>query len=370
MDTEAPHQLIRSIIQRIAVGPDRGKDISSDEAHRATQALLDDQLDPVQAGIFLIGLRMKRETLEEYSGVYQALRESTESIQIELSSLLYLADPFDGYARHLPVSPFIPSVLSACGHPSIMQGVKEVGPKFGITAHRVYAAAGCNTKLTTEEASNALINPSIGWAYLDQQQVNPKLFALGDFRDRIVKRTALTTLERLLLPIKAQTNSLVLGYVHKAYPDIYAQAARQAGFSKAVLIKGLEGGVTPALNKPLRSYIVTADQLSEKSVNDHLFLDKASSAGTVIANLDSAESLTPNELDELTLEAGIAALSGKSGLARDQLILSCATALSNLSTSPNWVQAIDQISDVLDSGKALERFERYRDFSQSIKATN
>ncbi len=55
---------MRSIIQRIATGPELSKDISQEEARFGMQAILDGKVDPVQAGIFLIALRMKRETDE------------------------------------------------------------------------------------------------------------------------------------------------------------------------------------------------------------------------------------------------------------------------------------------------------------------
>jgi anthranilate phosphoribosyltransferase len=49
---------MRSIIQRIATGPDMSKDISLEEARAGMKAILEDDIDPVQSAIFLIALRM------------------------------------------------------------------------------------------------------------------------------------------------------------------------------------------------------------------------------------------------------------------------------------------------------------------------
>ena len=57
-----PKLAMRSYIQRIATGPEYSKDISFAEARDAMNHILDGSADPVQAGIFLIALRMKRET--------------------------------------------------------------------------------------------------------------------------------------------------------------------------------------------------------------------------------------------------------------------------------------------------------------------
>lgn len=257
--------LIRNIIAKIAVGPNRGKDITKTEAYQATKFLLDNKLNEAQAAIFLIGLRLKGETNLEYAGIYKALQESTYQVKVNLPEVIYLADPYDGYSRSQPVSPYIPAILASCGVPCLIQGLEAVGPKFGITAHQVYAANGLPTGLSVEEASKRLLDSNCGWAYIDQLHSNPKLHNLKVFRDTIVKRTALTTIERLLMPIKAKSNYLALGYVHKAYPEIYGALSNYAGFNRSLLIKGREGGICPALDKPMRTFDVVKKVLSKKS---------------------------------------------------------------------------------------------------------
>jgi len=260
--------LMRDIINKIAVGPTKGKDLTNLEAYRATKALLNDEIDETHAALFLIGLRMKRESIKEFAGILKALIEETPQIDIDLPNLAYIAEPFDGYKRTTPVSHYIPAVLAACEVPTVIQGVHSVGPKFGLTPHQTYAANNLPVNLSIEEASKPLLDPECGWTYLDQSISSPKLFKLGPFRDKIVKRTALTTLERVLMPIKAKQNQLALGFVHNEYPEIYGTMANMAGFKKALFIRGLEGGVTPALNKPLRTFQLKNKTLSKKQIDE------------------------------------------------------------------------------------------------------
>ncbi len=56
------HLVMDAILQGIATGPELNKNISQSEARCAMELILERQVDPVQAGIFLIALRMKRET--------------------------------------------------------------------------------------------------------------------------------------------------------------------------------------------------------------------------------------------------------------------------------------------------------------------
>ena len=74
-----PAGLMHSILKRIATGPELSKDISREEACAGMRLVLDAQVDPVQAGVFLIALRMKRETDDENRGVLEAIREAMRS---------------------------------------------------------------------------------------------------------------------------------------------------------------------------------------------------------------------------------------------------------------------------------------------------
>ena len=68
-----PKSLMRTIIQRIATGPELSKNISREEARLGTKAILENRIDPVQVAIFFIALRMKLETLDEIKGVLDAV---------------------------------------------------------------------------------------------------------------------------------------------------------------------------------------------------------------------------------------------------------------------------------------------------------
>ena len=91
-----PGAMMRSIIKRIATGPELSKDISREEARAGMRFILDGEVDPVQAGIFLIALRMKRETDDENRGVLDAIREATHTVTAPVDEVVDIADPYDG----------------------------------------------------------------------------------------------------------------------------------------------------------------------------------------------------------------------------------------------------------------------------------
>ncbi len=93
MNTE---KLIHSIIQRIATGPELSKNIEEEEAEAAMSAVLNSEVDDVQSAIFLVALRMKRETMDENTGILKALVKVTSPQAAEVENLIDIGDPYSG----------------------------------------------------------------------------------------------------------------------------------------------------------------------------------------------------------------------------------------------------------------------------------
>jgi anthranilate phosphoribosyltransferase len=361
-----PTALMHSIIKRIATGPELSKDLSRDEARRGMRAILDGEVHPVQAAIFLIALRMKRETDDENLGVLDALREASTIVTAPVDDLIDVADPYDGYTRSLPSSPFLPAVLAACGVPAVSHGVETLGPKYGVTHRQVLRAAGAPVDLSPQEAAARIADRQIGWAYLDQRAFCPSLHALVGLRTLMVKRPVLTTVETLVGPVRGRRQThLVTGYVHKAYPRVYAMLARAAGFDSAVFVRGVEGGVVPSLREPGKMFYYH-DRGEEQSVE--LNPTDAGLTQTVRAIPLPPELVTESSPGEepredfdravaarKTAELGLEALSGTRGAMRDALIYSASICLWHLGRADRLRNAAQSVGTILDKGAALAR---------------
>ena len=359
---------MRSIIQRIATGPELSKDISQEEARIGTAAIFEDQVDPVRAAIFFIALRMKRETAEENRGVLDAIRDYTNTVTAEVDEVVDLVDPYDGYNRTLPSSPFLPAILAACGAPTVSHGVDSVGPKFGITHRHVLAAAGVPVDLTTTQAAARLADPELGWSYVDQAQFCPKLHDLVALRQQMIKRPVLTTVEVLAKPITGkQKTHFITGYVHKPYPPVYAMLARHVGFDSALLLRGTEGGVIPSLRQ-VGKYFAYRDMGEEQPVDidpGSIGIQQDVRAVPLPDNLPQAT----QTVDEVALtvnvaaaakaaaDAGMAALKGEKGATYDSLVYVGAITLQHLGKHADLQSAADQVRSVLDSGAATARIK-------------
>jgi anthranilate phosphoribosyltransferase len=359
---------MRAIIQRIATGPEHSKDLSQQEARHGLRLILEKQVHPVQAAVFLIALRMKRETDEENKGMLEALQEVTRTTTAAVDEVVDVAEPYDGYRRALPVSPFLPALLAACGVPTVVHGVETLGPKYGLTLHQVLQAAGQRVDLVPEAAAARLAAPHIGWAYVDQAAFCPPLHALTELRRLIVKRPALSTLETVIGPVRGrQKTHLLTGYVHKPYPRIYAMLARQAGFASALIVRGTEGGILPSLRQPAPCFAYH-DGGAEHALEVQPLafgITQATRAvplpGALHQDSHPEDDLPPAAdiaaMARATATAGLEALQGQAGPMRDGLIYAAALVLLHLQRYDSPSAAAAAARAAVDTGRAWRHFQ-------------
>jgi anthranilate phosphoribosyltransferase len=363
-----PRSIMRSILQRIATGPELSKDVSLEDARAGMRAVLEGQVDPVQAGVFLIALRMKRETDDECKGVMAAILDATHMVTAPVDEVFHVVDPYDGFNRTLPPAPFLPPLLAAFGVASISQGVERMGPKYGITHRQVLRAAGQPVDLTPEAAAERLGDPDTGWSYVDQAIFCPKLHALATLRTLIVKRPAIPTVEVMTGPVRGrQKTRLLTGFVHKPYPRLYTLLARHAGFDSALVVRGVEGGVIPSLRQAGKIFyyhdkgeVKSLDiKPAELDIEQEVRAAPLPEAFTREIKADRINgSVDATAAAEAAAQAGLEALDGKPGPTRDALVYSAALCLWHLGRHNTLRTSADAVRAMLDSGAVLARLQQ------------
>ena len=348
-------ELIHSIIQRIATGPELSKSISLKESEQAMTAILANEISEVQSAIFLIAMRMKRETMDENIGILVALLKLVDCKQSSVENLVDIGDPYSGYNRSIPISSFLPPLLAELGFPCVIHGLDSVSPKYGLTHRHINRALGLNVDLSVVEAVNRVEDHAIGWSYVDQSQYCKPLHDLVPLRNQVIKRTVLNTLETLIGPIRGVNTHSILGYVHKPYPPIYASLCEKAGFTSSLLIRGVEGGVVPSLRQKglMISYYggIEKDRVDIDpkllGINSEL---RSISFPKKFENLKDKDLLA-----KYVVDLGCSALSGDKGMFYDGLVYSASLILWHLGGSKTLPLAAEIVRSALDSGEALVR---------------
>ena len=350
-----------SLVQRVAIGPKLQKEVTREEVAQAIVSALNGHENMMQLGIFLIALRMRGERMHEFSGIFDGLLATTSRSSVAVEQLVELAEPFDGSIRHHNYCAFLPAVLAACGLPTFINGVHDCGPKHGVTVSKIYKYLGKRELPNMSEAAALLESADVSWAYCGQEYTAPALYAIREQRDLMVKRTALTTLERLTRPFVAAAgkNFLHIGYVHKDYPAVYAQMAMQAGYDSVCMVKGMEGGIFPAPDKPIKAKLVEIVEAAEAKNIEHSFDPGGSTLSSSSLKFDASDNCAA-QVTKISQE-GLAALSGAQGNARTMLTMTGALILCNTGLASQSDVARKLIHQALDSGVAQKHFQSFID---------
>ncbi|OOZ40690.1 glycosyl transferase [Solemya pervernicosa gill symbiont] len=222
-------------IRILGKGKNGSRALTQEEAHQAMRMILNDEVEPEQLGAFLMLMRVKEESPEELAGFVAATRECLElpdtQLQVDLDWSSYA-----GKRRHLPW--FLLSALllaesgvrifmhGASGHTAGRIYTKDVLGHFGMTPCNSIADA-----IDKMEQNN--------FAYLDLEQLSPKLHQIIELRPVLGLRSPVHTLSRLLNPFKAPY--VLQGIFHPGYRPMHQEAAILLEQPHLAVIKG-EGG--------------------------------------------------------------------------------------------------------------------------------
>ena len=291
---------------------------------------------------FLEALRLKEETFEENTAIFDYFRTKTTQVELDTPILIDIATPYDGFNRTYFLQPFVCALIASVGIPSILHGVKEVSPKKGISTHKLLLEANKNPELKLDDVKNQIMDQNIGWGYIDQGQFCSPLYKLNQLRVDMVKRPVLATIEKWLQPIKANSTVCLTGFTHPPYKQKTIDIIDYANcYESLILVRGVEGSTL--LPPDRRTPYITMTQNKNPnflfmSPNDHDFDENP------IENQDPTKSLA----------AGIDALTEKNKQLTDYIIYQ---ALVIANAAGREVTKTD-LRKAIESGKALDHWDK------------
>ena len=191
---------------------------------------------------------------------------------------------------------------------------------------------------------------------MDQSVYCPGLWALHELRRLIFKRPCLSTLEKIISPFdNSQASHLVVGYVHRAYPELLLNMATYAGFQSCLLVRGFEGGILPSLNGKSKFYSqFNGAEVIESNVDPQLA--GISSEHRSIPLLEKGQAI--ESIVDCAKKEGLAALNGEDGETLKSLILTASLIFSHVKAI-ELSEAAEEVRDAIHSGKALDHFKAF-----------
>ena len=243
---DAPHPFAE-FLRTIGRGSTVGRPLNEIEAETAFDMVLNDRVDPMQLGAFLLVLRYRTEAPSELAGFVRAARRRIQGNQLLTADL-----DWPSYAdRHkqLPYFLLAAKLLAGAGVRILLHGIKGEGPA---TTRAAASALSLPTVSGLDEAVNALDRGNI--AYLPLEAFCPKLAELFALRPLLGLRTPVNSLARELNPANAPAQ--MQGVFHPSYLPLHAETAALLDQPRAVIFKGGGGEAQRNPEKPCRALMV------------------------------------------------------------------------------------------------------------------
>lgn len=293
------------------------RDLTGDEMIEVMNIIMTGQATPAQIGGFLVGLRMKGETVEEVAAAAKVMRELSVRVSVPQQHLVDTCGTGGDGSGLFNVSTAAAIVAAAAGAKVAKHGNRSVTSKSG--SADVLEAAGVKIGITPEQVAECISQCGVGFMFAPAHHGAMK-HAIGPRREMGV-RTIFNVLGPLTNPAAAPNQ--VLGVFDRHLLEPMAQVLQRLGSRHVMVVHASDGldeisiadktDVAELKDGKIDVYTLTPEELGcSRSRLDSLKVpDAAASLNLIRRVLDGEKGPA---LDIIALNAGAAVyVSGLAG---------------------------------------------------------
>ena len=322
----------------ISAAADRA--LSREEAGQAFQILFDGEATPAQIGGFLMALRTRGETVEEYTAAAAVMRSKCHKVTAPVGSMDIVGTGGDGKGT-LNISTATAFVVAGAGVPVAKHGNRNLSSKSG--AADALSQMGVQVMVGPEVVEKALTETGI--AFMMAPMHHPAMAHVGPARVELGTRTIFNILGPLTNPAGV-TRQLTGAYSREVIRPM-AETLGALGSEKAWLVHGSDG--TDELAISGISWVAGLE--TDGTVRE--FELHPEEAGLPIHPFEEIIGGTPAH----NAAAFRALLNGAQSAYRDAVLLNAAAALVVSGRTDDLKEATGLAAESIDSGAALAKVE-------------
>lgn len=333
---------IRTVVEK--------QSLTEAEMTAVMRTIMSGEATPAQIGGFLIGLRMKGETVEEIAAAAKVMRELATPVQVEASHLVDTCGTGGDASGTFNISTASTFVVAAAGGQVAKHGNRSFSSRSG--SADVLEAAGVNLDLTPEQVAQCIEQVGVGFMFAPRHHGAMK-HAIGPRREMGV-RTIFNVLGPLTNPAAAPNQ--VLGVFSDDWVEALAYVLQRLG-SEHVLVVHAEDGLDE-ISIGAATHIA---ELKDGEVRDYFVTPEEfgfSRASLDTLRVDSAEQ---------SLERVRSVLANEPGPARDIVVMNAGAAIYAAGLAPDLGAGMKVAGDVMADGSAQAKMQALVDLSQSFR---
>ncbi len=335
-------QAIRAVTER--------QDLTDAQMSAVMRLIMTGQATQAQIGGFLIGLRMKGETVTEITAAARVMRELASPVAVSGEHVIDTCGTGGDSSGAFNISTASAFVVAAAGAKVAKHGNRSVSSKSG--SADLLEAAGVNLELTAEQVAECVEQVGVGFMFAPKHHGAMK-HAIGPRKEMGV-RTIFNVLGPLTNPAGAPNQ--VLGVFSDALLEPLAEVLKALGSRHVLVVHSADGmdelsisaesHVAELKGGEIRRYSVTPEQFGlERAPIDKIRVANASESLAVVR----------------------AVLANQLGPARDIVALNAGAAIYAAGLAPSLAIGVQRAKEVLASGEAAKRLERLVALSQRYK---
>jgi len=325
-------------------------DLSAAEMNATMRLIMTGEATPAQVGGFLIGLRMKGETIDEIAAAAGVMRELASKVDVDKEHLVDTCGTGGDASGSFNISTASAIVVAAAGGKVAKHGNRSISSKSG--SADVLETAGVNLELSPQQVATCVNEIGVGFMFAPLHHSAMK-HAIGPRREMAV-RTIFNVLGPLTNPAGAPNQ--VLGVFSKNLVEPLAHVLKQLGSEHVLVVHAEDGMDEISIASPTFVAELNNGKVNTYAINPEDFGMKPASLELIRAK-DSVHSL----------EIIKSVFNNTEGPAKDIVCLNAGAAIYVAGLAPSLAEGVKKAQDIIANGSVAEKLEQLITKTNSLK---
>jgi len=323
------------------------QDLDHDSMIETMRLIMTGEATPAQIGGFLIGLRMKGETVDEVAAAASVMRELATQVPVSGEHLVDTCGTGGDSSGSFNISTASAFVAAAAGAQVAKHGNRSVSSKSG--SADVLEAAGVNLDLNAEQVAHCIKEIGVGFLFAPKHHSAMK-HAIGPRKEMAV-RTLFNVLGPLTNPASAPNQ--VLGVFDADWVEPLAEVLKKLGSRHVMVVHAVDG---------LDEISIASDTLVAELKDGKISLYQLSPEQFALPRNDLSTIRVDGSEESLAMIQSV--LANEATPARDIVALNAGAAIYVAGITETLEAGVEKALAVIASGEAASRLEQLVQLSQ------
>ena len=328
------------------------REVFHDEMLHIMRQIMRGELTPAQIAGFIVGLRVKKETIGEIAAAAQVMRELATPVEVTDDRHLVDTCGTGGDSAHtFNISTCAAFVAAAAGAKVAKHMGRSVSSSSG--SAEVLEAFGAHITLTPQQTGEALQKLGLGFMFA------PAHHAAMKYAAPVRKELGVRTLFNILGPLTnpAGARNQVMGVFHPDLVGIQVRVLQRLGSRHVMVVYGLDGLDEISISGETLVGELVDGQVNEYSLHPSQFgLELYDRRAIQVTTVDESKAMIQAVLDN------------QPGPAHNIVALNAGAAIYVAGLAPSLKAGVERASQVIKSGAAKQKLDEFVAFTKKLKS--